>query len=600
MRTLRRAGLAALAACLAATALAADKPDAKAIDAAWRKNLYDLINAGAEAWNKGDQESCCQIFENALVTSELILGHHPELQAYIHSGLGKVKDSKNYEQAAFKMRELLDDVRESLRNGGAVPDKRTLWERLGGEKGVTKIIDEFVDTTMKNPKVNFDRGASIKMDAAAVAKFKKSLVDTVSTVAGGPRRYEGKSMKAIHASMAITSAEYDAMKDDLKKTLEKNDVKADDVKAVLEVIEALRKDIVAPRIEVLRTAWLRLGAEKGVQQIVDDWIELAKDDKAVNLDRGGSVKWTKAVREKLRDELVRQISFHTEGTEKPDKDSKPWKGLGITQSEFDAGAKLFKKVLEKHSVKTEDINDLMSKLNALRDSIAEGGSGKPPDTTDKKDTLWERLGGEAGVTKIVNDFLATAAEDKKANLDRGKKLEEALAEIRVHLRGQISSLSKGPIEYDPEKATTKGMLVTEGEFDARKEHLKKALEKEGVKADDVKAVMEGYEALRKYLVEQKKPDDKPKEAEISGKVTYDGKPLTSGKIHYEGPDKKPLSGAIDKDGAFKVTGLVVGVKYKVYVQTDDKVPQNYTTVETTPLVVTIAKEKDTQNWEIKK
>ena len=81
-------------------------------------------------------------------------------------------------------------------------------------------------------------------DAAAVVRFKKSMVDFVSSATGGPFDYKGRSMKEVHADMGITDAQFDAAKADLRAALEKNGVAADDVKAVLAAVEGTRKDIV--------------------------------------------------------------------------------------------------------------------------------------------------------------------------------------------------------------------------------------------------------------------------------------------------------------------------------------------------------------------
>ncbi len=124
------------------------------------------------------------------------------------------------------------------------PEAKTLWDRLGGEANVAKVVDDFVNTAGKDPKVNFWRDPTKVPSKEEVADLKKHLVAFVSSVTGGPLKYEGKSMKEAHKGMKITSEEFDAAANDLKEVLEKDGAKADDLKAVMALVDSTRKDIV--------------------------------------------------------------------------------------------------------------------------------------------------------------------------------------------------------------------------------------------------------------------------------------------------------------------------------------------------------------------
>ncbi len=60
------------------------------------------------------------------------------------------------------------------------------------------------------------------------------------------------------------------------------------------------------------------------------------------------------------------------------------------------------------------------------------------------------------------------------------------------------------------KEVHKGMKITNAEFDAAAKDLQEALEKNGAKPDDEKAVMAAVEGTRKDIVEEAKPGDKDK------------------------------------------------------------------------------------------
>jgi len=123
-------------------------------------------------------------------------------------------------------------------------EAKTLWDRLGGEANVAKVVDDFVNTAGKDPKVNFWRDPLKQPSKEEVAALKQHLVEFVSSATGGPLKYEGKSMKEVHKGMKITNAEFDAAAKDLQEALEKNGAMPADEKAVLAAVEGTRKDIV--------------------------------------------------------------------------------------------------------------------------------------------------------------------------------------------------------------------------------------------------------------------------------------------------------------------------------------------------------------------
>jgi truncated hemoglobin YjbI len=326
-------------------------------------------------------------------------------------------------------------------------------------------------------------------------------------------------------------------------------------------------------------------------------VESARKDKDVNFDRNGKYKLDDETLGKVKKELVRQFSNIVGGPYKVDRDEKPpAKGLGITDAEFDAAAKHFKKALEKNGVK-EDLTLIMVAVAGQRDAVVE----KAPEPA--KGTVWERLGGAKGAAKVVDDYYARAtAKDSKANLDRGGTLKlsdpDVADKVKKGLLAQVTIAAGGPGAEDL-KPFAKDEKLTEAEFDARKRALAQALEEQGLKADDVRAMTAAFEKWRKDVVEAKKPDDKPTGATIEGKVLLDGKPVTGGKISFIGPDEKAIGGEIQKDGTYKVTGLKL-LTYKITIEPTEKANQRYATLETTPLKLNCTGDVKDAVWELSK
>ncbi|HXG09041.1 MAG TPA: carboxypeptidase regulatory-like domain-containing protein [Gemmataceae bacterium] len=203
--------------------------------------LRDVINRGADLYNPptSDRAGCYRLYQGALMAVRPLLDHRPQLQQAIDQGLARAEGLSSPGERAFALREVLDRIRAEVK-----PSTPTLWERLGGKEGVTKVVDDFVATAASDPKVNFFRDGKYKLDAAQVATMKRQLVEMISAASGGPLKYTGRSMKEVHKGMGITDAEFDALLADLKAALESNGVKPDDVAAVLKAVEATRKDIV--------------------------------------------------------------------------------------------------------------------------------------------------------------------------------------------------------------------------------------------------------------------------------------------------------------------------------------------------------------------
>lgn len=125
--------------------------------------------------------------------------------------------------------------------------KKSLYERLGGAPAVEAVIDDFVGRAASDPKVNFTRkgtGNEWAATDANVAHLKMGLRDFVCVAAGGQCQYQGMSMKDAHRGMRISNAEFDALAMDLKATLDKFKVPAQEQTELLTAVEGTRKDIV--------------------------------------------------------------------------------------------------------------------------------------------------------------------------------------------------------------------------------------------------------------------------------------------------------------------------------------------------------------------
>jgi len=126
----------------------------------------------------------------------------------------------------------------------------TCWDRLGGEKNVRAVVDDFVDRCAKDDKnVNFFRKnvtqyPEWKPNAQQVANLKQRLVELISSGTGGPLKYTGKDMKTAHKGMKITKAEFNALAGHLDAALKKGGAADADRAAVMAFAAGTFNDIV--------------------------------------------------------------------------------------------------------------------------------------------------------------------------------------------------------------------------------------------------------------------------------------------------------------------------------------------------------------------
>lgn len=84
--------------------------------------------------------------------------------------------------------------------------KKTLFERLGGRSGISKLVDDTVDAHLKNPAIN-TRFLPYSQDPEGLEKIKQPTVEFSIAGSGGPVAYSGRDKVSTHTDMNISPAE---------------------------------------------------------------------------------------------------------------------------------------------------------------------------------------------------------------------------------------------------------------------------------------------------------------------------------------------------------------------------------------------------------
>ena len=114
----------------------------------------------------------------------------------------------------------------------------SLYDRLGGKGAITAVVDDFVGNVAGDERIN---GRFANTD---IPKLKRNLVDQVCAATGGPCTYAGKDMKTAHTGMRIQEAEFNALVEDLIKSLNKFKVGKQEQSELLGALGSMKGDIV--------------------------------------------------------------------------------------------------------------------------------------------------------------------------------------------------------------------------------------------------------------------------------------------------------------------------------------------------------------------
>lgn len=115
----------------------------------------------------------------------------------------------------------------------------SLYDRLGGAQGISRIVDDVIESHLQNPLVS-TRFKNVK----DIEHSKKMAREFFAAGSGGPEQYTGKDMLTAHKGMNISEQEYLAVMDDIMGALEKHGIDETTQKDVLAILYSLKGEII--------------------------------------------------------------------------------------------------------------------------------------------------------------------------------------------------------------------------------------------------------------------------------------------------------------------------------------------------------------------
>ncbi len=126
----------------------------------------------------------------------------------------------------------------SAPTAGPAASGPSLYDRLGQKPAITAVVDRFVANVAADARIN---GRFATTD---IPKLKAHLVDQVCMATGGLCVYTGRDMKSAHAGMKISTAEFNALVEDLVAALDHFKVPEKEKSELLGLLGPMKADIV--------------------------------------------------------------------------------------------------------------------------------------------------------------------------------------------------------------------------------------------------------------------------------------------------------------------------------------------------------------------
>jgi hemoglobin len=206
-------------------------------------------------------------FRGSIVIAFLLAagcGNPEKKQRDFHTS-GSVEADQRAEQRVAKQQQIRGEsgaTTDKKKGDNKDEGKRSLYERLGGDAGLTLIVEDWVNRAIVDPRVNWirkgvtsgnwydfkkRRNVEWHNTPEAGTRMKAHIKQFLAVATGGPPKYEGNPMTDVHKPMNISNAEFDAAVGDLSASLENLKVPTQEQKELLAAIETTRPQVVSKR-----------------------------------------------------------------------------------------------------------------------------------------------------------------------------------------------------------------------------------------------------------------------------------------------------------------------------------------------------------------
>lgn len=114
----------------------------------------------------------------------------------------------------------------------------SLYRALGGQPGITRIVEGLLSNIADNPKIV---GHFAETD---IDRLNAKLIEQFCVESGGPCEYSGDSMRDSHTGLNLTEADFNALVEDLLDAMHALKVPVTAQNRLLARLAPMRRDII--------------------------------------------------------------------------------------------------------------------------------------------------------------------------------------------------------------------------------------------------------------------------------------------------------------------------------------------------------------------
>jgi hemoglobin len=118
-----------------------------------------------------------------------------------------------------------------------IPENQTLYERIGGEPAITRLVNKFYDRVLADSELApFFKNSPIEKLCCMQTEFFRTALD-------GPPSYTGLSIVKAHQGRGIKVRHFNLFAQHLLATLKELNIPADDIDAIIARINLQANDV---------------------------------------------------------------------------------------------------------------------------------------------------------------------------------------------------------------------------------------------------------------------------------------------------------------------------------------------------------------------
>ena len=116
--------------------------------------------------------------------------------------------------------------------------KETLYDKLGGDVGVTAIVHETLVYTLADDRI------AHTFENSNVDRVEKLLIEQICSLTDGGCEYTGQTMERSHRGLNLTSSHFNALVENMQKAMTDNNVPYRVQNQLLAILAPMHRDIV--------------------------------------------------------------------------------------------------------------------------------------------------------------------------------------------------------------------------------------------------------------------------------------------------------------------------------------------------------------------